>query len=256
MRIRCTRARRGGAAHHRGAPHRAQERQVVRLRDEFEALQRTIGYRFPRSRPPRARDDTTSRANERQRRRCRPVDGVSRRRPARVRRRRHAVPRLSAVRRGAKSKAKAAIVSTATLARQASGCSWGITCCWAAARRRPGAVASRRCWPHLRGTDCGDLSGRRHRHARAFIVRELTRWSRTCGATVWPADYKSARRRLLQARDLPLPDYRLVGTQGPDHRKLFEIAVRRPRRADRVGDGASKEKRSRRRRGRRWRNET
>jgi ribonuclease-3 len=29
----------------------------------------------------------------------------------------------------------------------------------------------------------------------------------------------------VQARDLPLPDYRLVGTQGPDHRKLFEIEV-------------------------------
>jgi len=38
-------------------------------------------------------------------------------------------------------------------------------------------------------------------------------------------DYKSALQELLQARDLPLPEYRLVGTLGPDHNKLFEIEV-------------------------------
>ena len=41
-------------------------------------------------------------------------------------------------------------------------------------------------------------------------------------------DYKSALQELLQARDLGLPDYRLVSTLGPDHRKVFhvEVAVR------------------------------
>jgi ribonuclease-3 len=38
-------------------------------------------------------------------------------------------------------------------------------------------------------------------------------------------DYKSALQELLQARELPLPEYRLAGTIGPDHRKLFEIDV-------------------------------
>ena len=38
-------------------------------------------------------------------------------------------------------------------------------------------------------------------------------------------DYKSALQELLQSRDLPLPDYRIVATAGPDHRKLFEIEV-------------------------------
>ena len=38
-------------------------------------------------------------------------------------------------------------------------------------------------------------------------------------------DYKSALQELLQSRDQPLPEYRLIGTQGPDHRKLFEIEV-------------------------------
>ena len=29
----------------------------------------------------------------------------------------------------------------------------------------------------------------------------------------------------MQSRDLPLPEYRLVGAIGPDHRKLFEVEV-------------------------------
>jgi ribonuclease-3 len=38
-------------------------------------------------------------------------------------------------------------------------------------------------------------------------------------------DYKSTLQELLQSRELPLPDYRLVGTLGPDHRKLFQVEV-------------------------------
>jgi ribonuclease-3 len=62
--------------------------------------------------------------------------------------------------------------------------------------------------------------------ARAFIVREfgpLLQEARRLG--VPRHDYKSALQELLQARDEPLPQYRLVGTHGPDHHKLFEIEV-------------------------------
>ena len=38
-------------------------------------------------------------------------------------------------------------------------------------------------------------------------------------------DYKSTLQELLQSRDQPLPEYRLVGTIGPDHNKQFEIEV-------------------------------
>jgi ribonuclease-3 len=38
-------------------------------------------------------------------------------------------------------------------------------------------------------------------------------------------DFKSALQELLQARDLGLPDYRLVGTLGPDHHKQFQVEV-------------------------------
>ena len=38
-------------------------------------------------------------------------------------------------------------------------------------------------------------------------------------------DYKSALQEYLQSRDRPLPEYRLAGTAGPDHRKLFQVEV-------------------------------
>jgi ribonuclease-3 len=39
-------------------------------------------------------------------------------------------------------------------------------------------------------------------------------------------DYKSALQEWLQAHDRGLPDYRMVGELGPDHRKLFQVEVR------------------------------
>ena len=80
-------------------------------------------HRLPvsRSRAARARDDAhLARQRGRQRRRPRQrVDGVPRRRVARLRDRRHAVPRVPGIQRGEKSKTKATLVSTTTLARQA-----------------------------------------------------------------------------------------------------------------------------------------
>jgi ribonuclease-3 len=63
-------------------------------------------------------------------------------------------------------------------------------------------------------------------HARAFIVREFAPLiDEASGVGVTGQDFKSALQELLQARDLPLPEYRLVSTFGPDHNKLFEIEV-------------------------------
>src|SRR5262249_57500761 len=44
-------------------------------------------------------------------------------------------------------------------------------------------------------------------------------------AGVTGQDFKSTLQELLQARDLPLPEYRLLSTFGPDHHKQFEIEV-------------------------------
>ena len=38
-------------------------------------------------------------------------------------------------------------------------------------------------------------------------------------------DYKSALQELLQARELALPQYRLMATIGPDHQKQFQVEV-------------------------------
>jgi len=203
--------------------------QVVRLRDEFEALQQAIGYRF-RDRGLLEHAMThTSRANE-------DVSGgvidnesleflgdavlgfvvadmLFRDFPE--------------YDEGQKSKTKAAVVSTTTLARQADRLNLG---------------------EHLLLGRGEEKTGGRHKqalladgyealiaaiyldggieHARTFIVRQfapLLDDARRAGAG--GQDFKSALQELLQARELPLPEYRLVAAVGPDHRKQFEIEV-------------------------------
>ena len=93
--------------------------------------------------------------------------------------------------------------------------------------------------------------------ARAFIAREFAPLvDDVAPATASSAqDYKSALQELLQARDRPLPEYRLAGTVGPDHRKLFQVEVVVGGEALARGDaGRARRKRSRKRRGWRSRN--
>ena len=62
--------------------------------------------------------------------------------------------------------------------------------------------------------------------ARAFIRREfhpLLDAARRHG--VAGQDYKSGLQELVQARSQAPPEYRLVGTFGPDHEKRFEVEV-------------------------------
>jgi ribonuclease III len=62
--------------------------------------------------------------------------------------------------------------------------------------------------------------------ARAFIKREFQHFiaeARRHG--VAGQDYKSGLQELVQARSQPLPEYRLIGTFGPDHDKRFEVEV-------------------------------
>ena len=203
--------------------------QVVRLRDEFETLQQAIGYRF-RDRGLLEHAMThTSRANE-------DVSGgvvdnesmeflgdallgfvvadmLFR-----------DFPRFD---EGQKSKTKAAVVSTATLAKQAERLQLGDHLLLGRGEEKTGG---RRKQALLADTyealiAAMYLDGGIER-ARAFIVREFTPLLdevRRDGVT--GQDYTSALQELLQSRDLPLPDYRLLGTAGPDHRKLFEIEV-------------------------------
>jgi ribonuclease-3 len=211
--------------------HRTELRngEVVRLRDEFEPLQRAIRYRFDDRGLLEHAMTHTSRANE-------DVSGgvvdnesleflgdallgfviadlLLREFPSSD--------------EGQKSKMKAALVSTNTLARQAERLNIG---------------------EHLLLGRGEEKTGGRHKQAlladtyealiaaiyldggveeaRAFIVREfapLVADARQTG--VAGQDHKSALQELLQSKDLPLPDYRLVGTIGPDHQKQFQVEV-------------------------------
>jgi ribonuclease III len=128
---------------------------------------------------------------------------------------------------GQKSKAKASLVSTATLARQAERLGLG---------------------EHLLLGRGEEKTGGRHKQAlladgyealiaaiyldggieeaQAFIVREFrTRIAdvRRHGPT--GGDHKSALQEYLQSHNQPLPEYRLAGAVGPDHHKQFLVEV-------------------------------
>jgi ribonuclease-3 len=219
--------------------------QVVRLRDEFESLQQAIGYRF-RDRGLLEHAMThTSRANE-------DVSGGVMDNESMeflgdallgfviADLLFHAFPEQD---EGQKSKAKAALVSTTALARQAERLNLG---------------------DHLLLGRGEEKTGGRHKQAlladgyealiaavyldggieaaRAFIQREfgaLIADTRNRGG-VAGQDYKSALQEFLQAREEPLPEYRLVGTVGPDHRKQFQVEV--ALRGESIGEGTGPSK--------------
>lgn len=202
---------------------------VVRLRDEFEALQQAIDYRF-RDRGLLEHAMThTSRANE-------DVSGgvadnesleflgdavlgfiiadaLFREFPA--------------FDEGEKSKAKASLVSTTTLARQAERLDLGEHLLLGRGEEKTGGRRKQALladgYEALLAAIYLDGGIER---ARAFVAREFApliaevRERRVAGQ-----DHKSALQEYLQSRDRSLPEYRLVGTIGPDHRKLFRIEV-------------------------------
>jgi ribonuclease-3 len=211
--------------------HRTELRngQVVRLRDEFESLQQAIGYRF-RDRGLLEHAMThTSRANE-------DVSG--------------GVADNEAMEflgdallgfivadvlfrdfpefdEGEKSKTKAALVSTATLARQAERLQLGDHLLLGRGEEKTGGRRKQALLADgYEALIAAVYLDGGVEHARAFITREFAPlFAEVRRDGVSGQDYKSALQELLQSRDLPLPEYRLVGTLGPDHRKLFEIEV-------------------------------
>ncbi|HSK10806.1 MAG TPA: ribonuclease III [Vicinamibacterales bacterium] len=63
--------------------------------------------------------------------------------------------------------------------------------------------------------------------ARAFVRREFDEtFEDVRSPEFWGRDYKSALQELVQARNLPLPDYAVAAESGPDHRKVFLVEVR------------------------------
>jgi len=203
--------------------------QLVRLRDEFETLQAAIAYRF-RDRGLLEHAMThTSRANE-------DVSGgvvdnesleflgdavlgfivadlLFREFPD--------------CDEGEKSKMKAMLVSTATLARVAERLGLGDHLLLGRGEEKTGGRRKQA----LLADGCEALIAAMYldggiEQSRAFIVRELGGFIddlRRDGVSA--QDYKSTLQELVQGRNRPLPEYRVVGAAGPDHQKLFDVEV-------------------------------
>ena len=202
---------------------------VVRLRDEFDALQQAIDYRF-RDRGLLEHAMThTSRANE-------DVSGgvadnesleflgdavlgfviadvLFREFPE--------------FNEGQKSKVKAALVSTATLASQAERLRLGEHLLLGRGEEKTGGRQKQALLADgYEALIAAVYIDGGIEQARAFIAQEfaaLLTEVREHGLTA--RDHKSALQEFLQSHDQVLPEYRLAGTIGPDHRKLFQVEV-------------------------------
>jgi ribonuclease-3 len=203
--------------------------QVIRLRDEFDGLQQAIGYRF-RDRGTLEHAMThTSRANEDVSGGVRDNESLEFLGDALL-----GFVIADALFRefpefdeGEKSKTKASLVSTATLARQAERLSLGEHLLLGRGEEKTGGRQKQALLADgYEALIAAIYVDGGIEHARAFILREFAAMLevvRRDGAG--GQDYKSELQELLQARDRALPEYRVVGTAGPDHRKSFEIEV-------------------------------
>jgi ribonuclease-3 len=63
--------------------------------------------------------------------------------------------------------------------------------------------------------------------ARDFVSREFAEDIEDVRSPeFWGRDYKSALQELVQSHDLSLPEYSVASESGPDHRKMFHVEVR------------------------------
>ena len=218
--------------------------EVVRLRDEFGPLQQALGYRF-RDRGLLEHAMThTSRANE-------DVSG--------------GVTDNESMEflgdallgfviadmlfrdfpefdEGEKSKTKASLVSTTALARQAERLGLGDHLLLGRGEEKTGGRRKQALLADgYEALIAAIYLDGGIEPARAFIMREFSpQLDEVHRHGVSAQDYKSTLQEWLQSRDLPLPEYRLAGSLGPDHRKLFEIDVMV--RGERVASGSGPSK--------------
>jgi ribonuclease-3 len=203
--------------------------QVVRLRDEFETLQRTIEYRFrdrgllehAMTHTSRAHEDVSGGVVDNESLEFL-GDAVLGFLVAEMLF--HEFPDRD---EGQKSKIKAALVSTTALARLADRLHLGDHLLLGRGEEKTGGRRKQALLAD--GYEAliaaiyldGGLE-----QVRAFVAREfaaLLADARQAGAAGY--DDKSALQELVQSKGTPLPEYRLIGTIGPDHRKLFQVEV-------------------------------
>ncbi len=203
--------------------------QVVRIRDEFEALERAIDYRF-RDRGLLEHAMThTSRANE-------DVSGgvldnesleflgdaVLGLLIADVLYR-----DMPGSNEGQKSKAKAHLVSATTLARLADRLALGDHLLLGRGEEKTGGRRKQA----LLADSYEALIAAIYldggiEQAQAFVARQFSGLLADAKEGILQGqDYKSALQEYLQSQEEPLPEYRLADAVGPDHRKQFLVEV-------------------------------
>lgn len=145
---------------------------------------------------------------------------------------------------GRKSKARAQLVSSATLAELGDGLRLGDHLLLGRGEEKTGGRRKRSLIADAFEAVVGAiyLDGGFEAAAefleRAF--RPLLERVRRDGVTAGTRDHKSALQEWLQARARPLPAYRLAHTTGPDHRKEFAVELLVGERLVATGSGQSK----------------
>jgi len=201
---------------------------VVRLRDEFEDLQARIAYRFrdrgllehALTHKSRAAEDASGGVADNESLEFLGdavlglvvADTLF-----------HQYPTYN---EGQKSKVKAAVVSTQALARQAEAIELGDHLILGRGEEKTGGRFKQALLADAYEALIaaiyldGGLDA-----ATAFLRRELKPSIDEGSAQTFAPDYKSALQERLQALGHPLPEYRVSGEAGPDHRKIFTVEV-------------------------------
>ena len=202
---------------------------VIRLRDEFEALQHRIGYRFrdrgllehALTHRSRAADDASGGVTDNESLEFL-GDAVLGLVVADVLFRKY--PDSN---EGQKSKIKASVVSTQALAQRAEEIQLGEHLLLGRGEEKTGGRFKQALLADAYEALIAAvyLDGGLP-EAAAFLERELSD-AIEAGATqtVVGHDYKSALQERLQALGRPLPEYRVAAESGPGHRKVFTIEV-------------------------------
>ena len=201
---------------------------VIRLRDEFDELQSRIGYRFrdrgmlehALTHKSRAAEDASGGVADNESLEFL-GDAVLGLVVADVLCRQY--PTYS---EGQKSKIKAAVVSTQSLARHAEQIRLGDHLILGRGEEKTGGRFKQALLADAYEAliaaiylDGGlDAAG-------AFLRREMKEAIDAGSAQTFARDYKSALQERLQALGRGLPEYRIAGEAGPDHRKQFSIEV-------------------------------
>ena len=209
--------------------HELSTGRVVPLRDEFESLERSIEYRFrdrgllehAMTHASRANEDASGGVTDNESLEFL-GDAVLGFVAADLLFREF--PELN---EGQKSRMKATLVSTTTLARQAERLALGDHVLLGKGEEKTGGRKKQALLADTYEALIAAiyLDGGVEQ-ARAFIAREF-------GALVADLkqhglgghDPKSALQEYLQSRDRPLPEYRIAGEAGPDHRKEFHVSL-------------------------------